>query len=572
MESSARKRSGPNYTIATLEELHRLIQKKKYQMVLSQNEQSQSDQDRASQSVYLVPHKFPFIFTVSSQDLGSEYRYARLTDIFRKINTFRRVQLVRSSIPRKIIFTNLANHNGESMGLGKLKIALHNPLSDRLVWSSRNFDFEFLHNRKLQCAIIDLEERSRGADDRRITLGTNCTVLELSIAFAQYSKTQRFVLFFKPFNTIKAGDLFYCLVKLNSTLTLKLYFLPEGPPASSESYQLIPHKVLFTLSKIQIETGNPQKEESLVSKGSFISAVRRAQQQASSSNYRINVVRPDPYKRYIPYDSFSARILGKQEDAKSQAHKQEPPIQPPLSIERNPDIKEDSEALNSIQFFSNKKEPRRVFNIISESIQAEKVSNANSTFSQPLDSKDSHRTGFALKSDWLISSQQNKQTCKETVPSPRKGAESLPPVQITSDSNVNPGGFLSEEPSYFGAQPAERVASESKRYNVQGLEHDPALQPGHGFVRYDYQTEAVYSRGDPLRSPRKYKKPSLYLHAPEVHQQRTIDPRQSPIHPKRDTAPIDPQLRSDSQAGADLASAGPVSTMLLNQSRRAGSK
>lgn len=570
MESSARKRSGPNYTIATLEELNRLIQKKKYQMV--QNQNGQSDQDHPSQSVYLVPHKFPFIFTVSSQDLGSEYRYARLTDIFRKINTFRRVQLVRSSIPRKIIFTNLANHNGESMGLGKFKIALHNPLSDRLVWSSRIFDFEFLHNRKLQCAIIDLEEQSLDGDDRRITLGTNCTVLELSIAFAQYTKTQRFVLFFKPFNTIKAADLFYCLVKLNSTLTLKLYFLPEGPLASSESHQLIPHQVLFTLSKIQIETGNLHKEESLVSKGSFISAVRRAQQQASSSNYRINVVRPDPYKRYIPYDSFSARVLGKQEDAKSQVHDQEPQIQHPLSIERNPAIKEDSEARNSIQFFSNKKEPRTVFNIISEPIQTERTNNANSNFSQMQNSKGSHRTGLAWKSDWSLSSQKKKQICQETAPSPRKGAESLLPVQITSDSSANPGGFLSEESSHFGAQPAERVASESKRKDDQGLEHDPALKLGHGFVRYQYQTEAVFSRGDPFGSPMKLKKPSPNLHAPEVRPKRAANPRLSPIYPERGHEAIDPRLKSDSQAEAELATPGPVSAILLDQSRRTGNK
>ncbi len=560
MEASARKRSALNYTIATQEELHRLLQKKRYQMVRSQGEQS--DVQLKNQEVFLVPHKFPFIFSVFARDLGAEYRFARLADIFRKINTFRRVQVVRSSIPRKIIFTNLANHDGILVGLGKLKIAFHHPLSDRLVESTRIFEFALLQNKKLQCAIIDLDERDRDEENNQVTLKTNCMVLELSIAFAQYAKTQRFILFFKPFITIKANDLFYCLVKLNSSLTLKLYFLPDGPLTSSESLQMIPHQVRFNLSKIQIESGSPAKEESLLSKGSFISAVRRAHQQVAESNYRINVVQPDPNKRYLPFDSLSAKLIEKLNQGRQGEpvlDQQDCDAQRLTSIEGIPVTKHDLKGLNPVQLFSSKKLSQSTPKHVSASETVKIASNPRDQYKQ---SMSSHHSELSKKPDRTVSSQQGLHTPHERPLIASETSRCDPPDQISVESTQESRMFLAHRARNPGAQPGNLIASKNERNDEQGLGIQPALQVGTGFVRYEYRTEVVFSRGDHTINPDTSNKPSAGLHASEIPPQFPREPRQSPSTPERNDAPDYSRQRSDSSADAILTAAGQASAQL----------
>ena len=547
MEATARARSGLNFTVVSHEELHRLLQKMKFQMVRSQGSQS-DPQDQSH--LYLVPHKFPFIFAVSDRDLlGSDYRVARLADTIRRINTFRRVQLVRSSIPRKIIFNNLANHAGQLVGLGKFSITLHHPLSDRMIGSSRHFEFELLHNKKLQCAIIDFDGRSSNRDTSQVTLNTNCSALEICIAFAQYVKTQRFTLFFKPFNTIKASDLFYCLIKLNSSLTLKLYFLPEGPLTSSESHQLIPHKTRFILSKVQIENGSPDKDESLLSKGSFISAIRRAQQQTSDSNYRINVLRPDPLKQYLPYDSLSVKLLAELDRSHHLGHEAQPiASEPPRpqSLEDSLEAKRDLGTPDPFQFLKKNKESNSGLFLLTQTLQTESSKYASDPKSRYRVSTDSNRKDVARIAEKFATSQQTLQNIRLDAPE-----------QASVDTTAKSQQFLTGLARNPGALPARAQARARADESIddQGPRLVPALQQiASGFARYKYRPHAVCSRGDRTSSP--YSRPSAGLHAVQKPQRITTEPPKSAYNLELDDAAIDSRQRSDISPGAILTATG----------------
>jgi hypothetical protein len=547
MEASTRKRSGRNYTIATQQELNKLLQKKKYQMVQSQADQS----DRGSQPVYLVPLKFPFIFSVSARDLGAEHQLARFDDIFRKINTFRRVQVVRSSIPRKIIFTNHANHDGKFVGVGKFGITLHHPLSDRLIESPRNFEFALLQNKKHQCAVIDIDAISRDAENYQVTLTNNCTVLQITIAFAQYAKTQRFIFFFKPFNTIKVSDLFYCLVKLNSSLTIKLYFLPEGPLTSSESHQLIPQQVRFNLSKVQIESGSPAKEESLLSKGSFISAARRAQQQASDLNYRINMVKPDPRKQYLPFDSFSAKLLQKLDQSRTRAHDFEtaewnPPR--PQPIETASEIKRDLAGLYPLQFFSKNilrsAEPLHY----TAAYRSESITVAAEVQNHDPDIKTIHLSHLTNRKYRASSSQQVLPTSNDQPLSASEANHRRPPAQHSVEQTKESEEFLAHRAGNLEGQQARLITSETEKKEEQGLEIFSASLLGPGSVGYEFHAEVVCSRGDPIGSLDSLNKPSSGLHAPQIQLQIISGQMKPSSICEQIQTPSDLRLRSDSSA------------------------
>lgn len=549
MEASVRARPGLNFIVATRDELRRLLQKKKYQLVQTQDDQS--DPQSQSQPVYLVPHKFPFIFPVLGRDLGSDGRVERLADTIRKINTFRRVQLVRSSIPRKIIFANLASHAGQSVGLGNIRLTVHHPLSDSLIGASRHDAFEIVHNKKLQCAVIDLEERSRDVEASQVMLNANCSALEISIAFAQYVKTQRFILFFKPFNTIKAADLFYCLIKLNSSLTLKLYFLPDGPLTSPESHQLVPHQARFNLSKIQIEIGSQDKEESLLSKGSFLSAIRRAQQRASDANYRINVVRPDLLKQYRPYDSLSAKLLGELDRRNPQRYEAQPqasmsPRQKPE--EGEPKAIQGSEGSDSIQFSKEISDSSSGLYLFTPTLHKAGNPNVRDPYSLHNGRAGSTRNEVAKKAEKLASSQQTLQPLLNNwlaAPASTSVDSAMKSEQRRSDLARNPGA-LSARP----------LACADESVDDQGLGLIPVLQLSPGFARYEYRAEAVCSRGDRHTSPDNSFRPPPGLHAPRKPQGISSEPIQSAAIREPDDAAMDSRQRSDTWAEDHLGLSG----------------
>ena len=221
--------------------------------------------------------------------------YEKLNVIIKQLNSIQRAQIVRSLIPKKIVFSNLSKSLREQieMETGQISFRVFNPITGQEL-SASNHTF-LMPNSILKASfstMIDIERFNLKNPANRVSLGSNLNLVEFKIFFQKQVKKQKYILYFRHPRAVKKSDLFYCFIKMRSDVCFKLYFVPqffrpeEGGKDPKE----------FELSKVQVNVGSENnRSKPLVSNGSFISAIRRAKNSVHESNYRYNIlIAPSP--------------------------------------------------------------------------------------------------------------------------------------------------------------------------------------------------------------------------------------------------------------------------------------
>lgn len=248
------------YQVVTPEDFAAFPLNKKYHLIECRDTPKEHFRfvcDEPSEHVYLIPYQFPFIFKITRRWLQAGLGLAALDRTFRSLNTMKRVQVVRSVIPKKTVFTNLQSLKGELIGEGYLKISIIDPLSGlELKQSSHRLDL--IQAKNNLCSRVDFElpdYRRESGPPEAIEIESRCCIMFLGLTFnSAYFKSSKFLLFFEELK--KKSDLFFCLAKLRAGLVLKLYFTPVlvGPADSSASLsnQSSPQQLGLRLSKIWV--------------------------------------------------------------------------------------------------------------------------------------------------------------------------------------------------------------------------------------------------------------------------------------------------------------------------------
>lgn len=263
--------------------------------------------------LYIVPRRFPFCFIIDSIDFETNFEKSKLHTVLKRLNTLKRIQMVRSLIPKKIIFSNMQNLKGVPCGSGTVQLGIYHPLTGRKIASTSVVEFQLVVVRGVQIASIDLagNPSRKEISQMGLNLQFSCNLFQIDISFADFTKSQSFVIFFKDIYSLSPTDLFYSTIKLNSQLTLKLYFTTYAKPGSKIlSEQLMQSYPPFELVKLQLELGSrgdPQPS-SLTAKGSFLSSVHRAKRSSTSDNLRYNISLPAKPQALRAYDFFSEQV------------------------------------------------------------------------------------------------------------------------------------------------------------------------------------------------------------------------------------------------------------------------
>ena len=238
--------SKPCFQVVGQKELAAFPLNKKYHQVQSlgdaQGPQVRSSPREPPEHVYLVPNQFPFIFKITRAQLQTELDLAVLDKTFRTLNTMRRIQVVRSVIPKKTVYSNLQGLKGDPIGRACLKVSIMDPLTG-VELRRASHQLNLVQAKNHICSHVDFEQsdaRRCSGPSEAIEVETRCSVMsvELSASSSAYSKSSKFLLFFEELRKIKPrSDLFYCLAKLRSGVILKIYFTPfvVSPAQSSPS-------------------------------------------------------------------------------------------------------------------------------------------------------------------------------------------------------------------------------------------------------------------------------------------------------------------------------------------------
>lgn len=261
---------------------------------------------------YLVPYQFPFIFRADWTILRDKTQLEDLHSVFKQLNTFRRIQIVRSLIPKKVIFpsiTKVAQVEKSDSEKCQLVMTFLHPLTsseiNRLV-----FDFEATQQENLLVSSLDLVAKSYQLPERNLGLPSNCNIIELKVSTKSKQKTQKCILYFREVKTIKKSDLFYCFIKMNSNMTIKLYFIPTPNIQRNDEFGRM-SSFFLTIAKIQVSMGlkDPEADTLQLYSDSYYSTVARFKSHASENNYRYNML-GNENEDYPEYEGDSLQVTG----------------------------------------------------------------------------------------------------------------------------------------------------------------------------------------------------------------------------------------------------------------------
>ena len=301
-------------TASTREDMLRMTRSKKYHcLYISSDDSWYPSANQRLDLVYVVPRKFPFCFMIDAMDFEANFEESKLHAVLKKLNTLKRIQMVRSLIPKKIIFSNMQNLKGVPCGSGTVQLGLYHPLTGRKIAATPAVDFQLVDIRGIQVASIDLKtcHGRKEISQQGLNLQFSCNLFQIDISFADFAKTQNFVIFFKDIYSLSPTDLFYSTIKLNSQLTLKLYFITYAKPGSKIlSEQIMQSYPPFELVKLQLEVGsqNGLQPLSITAKGSFLSSVHRAKRSNTIDNLRYNICLAAKPQALRAYDFFSDKV------------------------------------------------------------------------------------------------------------------------------------------------------------------------------------------------------------------------------------------------------------------------
>ncbi len=280
------------YRLADEVELRHVIGKRKYLFVYEF--QLQDQRMHIENPIYVVPNQFPFVFRLERNYVQDNSNSEQLNTIIRQLNSIQRAQIVRSLIPKKIIFSNLSKKlRGEiEEETGHLCFKIVNPITGQeLSSSSHSIVIPKTVSAATFSSTVDIEQFNSKNPTNRVSLTSNLNLVEFKFSLRQQTKNQRYVLYFRQPKAVKKNDLFYCFIKVKSDVHFKLYFIPqfgrseEGKKATRE----------LELSKVLVTVG-PENLQSkpVISNGSFLSSVRRAKNSVCESNYRYNMLVSHP--------------------------------------------------------------------------------------------------------------------------------------------------------------------------------------------------------------------------------------------------------------------------------------
>ena len=254
--------------------------------------------------VYLVPRKFPFIFQVCPDQLENGLDPKLLHVAFQKLNSLKRLLVSKSFIPKKIIYSNM-----DKLCLGRevrtgcsLSLSIFEPLSGAVKFSRPTMPFDLFELHSQKVAVVDLEAQ----EDCQLhaLLDSRCNVLEVGVNIGKYARKQRFVVFLLNSWKVKSTELYYCLLKLNSQMLLKIYFEPNElelvqPAEGGESLAQIRS---FRITRVQVEIGKAAEGLSGLPKGSFLTSISRARVNCDEANYRMNLLVPHKDQQLLVCD------------------------------------------------------------------------------------------------------------------------------------------------------------------------------------------------------------------------------------------------------------------------------
>jgi hypothetical protein len=253
-----------------------------------------------SEHVYLIPNQFPFIFKVTRKQLQTELDLAVLDKTFRTLNTMRRIQVVRSVIPKKTVYTNLQSLKGESVGFGCLKVSMIDPLSGvELRQSSHQLNLILAKNNIYSSVDFEPAEPGSARQPPQAIRLSRCNIIDFSLTTQLEHKSRRVLLYHSDISKIKKTDLFYCIVKVRAGSSLKIYL--SFARHSTNSQRLEPGTGQSTqwslfIRKIVLKV-EPKERQGLateVGEGANNSPASlrpdRTAHQGDTSNYRFNIL------------------------------------------------------------------------------------------------------------------------------------------------------------------------------------------------------------------------------------------------------------------------------------------
>jgi hypothetical protein len=257
------------------------------------------------------------------------------------LNTIKRIQVVKSLVPWRIVESNLHKCKGYYQGTGTVEISSFNVLTGCLEQSltshlelMRYGETSFCSQSLLPNEQETSEARNRLSEnllgESNLRIYSSCSQIELSFKYKKLIKTQKFLLCAQNFHRSKRSDTYYCYLVMKNKVTVKLYFLPvfapqtaasrdrspqyrpedmepnsNQQPASpqsqaceslSDSIKSTPKKqdmLYLAACALQVRIGPEIKDLSSISKGGFVSSVKKAHYSDTVQNIRLNIARPN---------------------------------------------------------------------------------------------------------------------------------------------------------------------------------------------------------------------------------------------------------------------------------------
>lgn len=237
------------------------------------------------EKLFVVPTQFPFIFQILNTHFARS-SVEEIHSILKKLNTLRRVQIVRSMVSRRIISLNMQSLHEKANFPGCITITQSDPFSGQILKVTKN-QLNFINIAEGCSALVDFKQQE-GADTKQVhELRRKLSLFHFEVELKHLRRSRKGLLYYKNLRKVKKLDLFYCFLKVTSELVLKLYF----SLGCDESREL----TFLVLSIIQVISAERTFTTCKLRRPGFSETVEKAKLQSSNEvNYRFNVIADNP--------------------------------------------------------------------------------------------------------------------------------------------------------------------------------------------------------------------------------------------------------------------------------------
>ena len=197
-----------------------------------------------------------------------------------------------------------------------MNLEILHPLTCQVLESRKNLHFSLRHKNHLKAAVVNLRKNQGGGfPSGGINLPFKCSLFEISIEIGEYSRRQRFVLFYLNLRDTSKHDIFFCRLKLNTQVLITMYFEPvikfksQGPSREEHDSRLYNADALRLIA-IHLEAEKiPLSSSSLISKSSFTSTIKKVNDSQTDSNFRLNLSMPKNEQELIVCEPHTLHAL-----------------------------------------------------------------------------------------------------------------------------------------------------------------------------------------------------------------------------------------------------------------------